>query len=221
MKFGKLRIEVPQDIKPGSGKKIKWICDCGILKLITTRDVIAGRIRSCGNCHGTILSWFLSNKEKIKSLKCPINPEDVPPGGVIPLEIITKSHTRFKAICPACKKPWSAYWHDIRLGIALTCGCSYNRTSLVQNRIFEFIKAYDPNVQLEYKLGILYYDIFVPSKNLLIEYDGEKWHKNSGVHDLKKHKLAIDSGYKFMRILEKDWKNNKQQVIDRIIANVI
>ena len=34
MKFGKLRIKTPQNTIPGSGKKIKWVCDCGKEKFI-------------------------------------------------------------------------------------------------------------------------------------------------------------------------------------------
>ena len=178
-----------------------------------------GNTKSCGDCYGTVLDWYSKNKKQLKLLKCPVNPENFPPGGVTPLETIVKSHQRFKAICPACKKPWSAYLNDIKQGKSLTCGCSYIRVSDAQRKIFEFIKQYDPNVQLEYKLGAFYYDIFVPSKNLLIEYDGIRYHNSnySKEKDLRKHKLALDSGYQFMRILEQDWNENKQKICENLV----
>jgi predicted PP-loop superfamily ATPase len=213
-KFGKLRIKKSQNVMPGSAKKIEWLCDCGRETKKQIDSVFNGRTSSCGDCHGTIFDWYLVNKEKIRSLKYPINPKYVPPGGIIPLEIITKSHVRFKTNCPSCKKLWTGHWADIKQGIALTCGCTFGKISSVQRRIFEFIKQYDPGVQLEYKLGTSYYDIFVPSKNLLIEYDGTMWHSklSQRERDLKKHKYAVDCGYKFMRISEKDWKLNKKHV---------
>jgi hypothetical protein len=222
-KFGKLKIKTPQVIKHGSNKKIEWICDCGVETSKKISYVISGRTKSCGDCYGTVFNWYVKNKEKIRSLRCPIDSKDVPPGGIIPLETIKTTTTRFRTLCPACQKPWTALWADIRSCFSITCGCSYNRTSVEQRKIFEFIKIYDPNVQLEYKLGPFSYDIFVPSKNLLIEYDGEMWHSNSKtkLRDLRKHEFALDSRYKFMRILEKDWKLNKKETQNRIELNLI
>jgi hypothetical protein len=219
MKFGKLRIKVPQNISPGSSKKIEWICDCGNKIITKINYVTSGKTKSCGKCYDTVFKWYAKNKDKIRSLKCPINPEDVPSGGVVPLESIIKVHQRFKALCPACKKPWNGYWNDIKLGKSITCGCTCDRVSSQQRRIFEIIKSYDPNVQLEYKLGSFYYDIFVPSKNLLIEYDGKIYHSStrSKQRDLRKHKFALDYGYQFMRILEKDWLKNMKEAKDRLL----
>ena len=222
MKFGKLRIKTPQDVMPGSAKKIEWICDCGKEKFISIRKVISGRTSSCGDCHGMIDDWYFTNKERIRSLKCPILPSEVPLGGITPLEVIKSSKRRFKTNCPSCRRPWTGHWGDIRFGRALTCGCSYNRTSIEQRKIFEFIKQYDSGVQLEYKLGLFSYDIFVPSKNLLIEYDGIFYHNDeySKEKDLRKHKLALNSGYKFMRILEQDWLKNKKDVLTRVVERL-
>jgi predicted SprT family Zn-dependent metalloprotease len=218
MKFGKLRIKTPQDILPGSEKKLKWTCDCGKITISKINNVINGNTKSCGDCHGTIYNWYIKNKDIIRSLRCPILPNQVPIGGIVPTESIKFTNRRFKALCPACQKPWTALWNDIRLGLSLTCGCSNNRISATQRRIYEYLKQFDPDVQLEYKLGSYHYDIFAPSKNLLIEYDGVLYHAfpKSKQRDLKKQKLAIDSGYKFMRILEQDWLKNKQEVLIRL-----
>ena len=215
MKFGKLRIKTPQNINPGSAKKIRWVCDCSKETITRIHLVLSGKTSSCGNCHGTIFDWYFTNKEKIRSLKYPIRPSQIPIGGITPIEIITKPSKRFKTICPSCRKSWMANWADIRFGRALTCGCGYNRISEPQRRILEFVKTYDPDAQLEYKLESSYYDIFVPSKNLLIEYDGAMWHTDRS-RDLRKHELALTHQYKFMRILEKDWKKNKQEIYDKL-----
>jgi predicted PP-loop superfamily ATPase len=221
-KFGKLRIQKPKSILPSSQEKIKWVCDCGREILKHINNVVSGHTTSCGDCHKLIYDWFYNNKIQIQSLKCPILPDEIPYGGIILLETIKNSHSRFKTICPACKELWTGYWSDIRLGKSLTCGCVANRVSGPQRKIFEFIKNYDSGVQLEYKLGIFHYDIFVPSKNLLIEYDGMLYHNSdySKEKDLRKHKFALDSGYQFMRILEKDWLKDKNQIYSNLDQTV-
>lgn len=49
-KFGSLRIKEPQDVVPGSHRKIAWACDCGQEKLIDINSVLTGRSKSCGTC---------------------------------------------------------------------------------------------------------------------------------------------------------------------------
>ena len=44
-------------------------------------------------------------------------------------------------------------------------------------------------------------DIFIPSANMAIEYDGERWHQNED-KDLDKTKLCKDNGIKLVRIRE-------------------
>ena len=54
------------------------------------------------------------------------------------------------------------------------------------------------------------YDFYIPSQNLLLEYDGEQhfssWNKDDGTlkerqfHDALKNDLAIENGYRIIRI---------------------
>jgi hypothetical protein len=213
-KFGKLRIKIPQDIKPGSAKKIEWICDCGkeIIKQISL--VISGNTSSCGQCGELIKNWYIQNREQIRSLKCPIDSKDFIPGGMIPLETIKKTKNSFKAICPACKGIYYPYLYSIKLGKSLTCGCSTYRISMPVIEITEYIRSLGFEVQNEYKINKLYYDIFIPQKNLLIEFQGIRWHSMKGMkeRDMRKKQNAINSGYQFMEILEKDWKIKKNEL---------
>lgn len=57
--------------------------------------------------------------------------------------------------------------------------------------------------------GSFTFDFFVEEKNLLVEVDGEYWHRKSLEQfnrDIIKERLAIDMGYRFLRISDKDWK---------------
>jgi very-short-patch-repair endonuclease len=71
------------------------------------------------------------------------------------------------------------------------------------------------------------YDFFIPTKNLLIEVDGDFWHVNESKgftikskiqvrnleNDAKKNDLAKREGYTLLRFWENDIKNNKQEVV--------
>jgi hypothetical protein len=213
-KFGRLRAKIPQDVTSGSKKKILWICDCGRKKLISIYSVISGYTISCGDCGGSVKNWYIQNREQIRSLKCPIDPKNFIPGGIIPLETIKNVSNPFKAICPACKKEYHPRFDGIRLGKSLTCGCASYRVSMPCLQIIEYIKSLGFKVISEHKVNNLYYDIFVPFKNSLIEFQGIRWHsmKGSKEKDLRKRCNATDAGYNFMEIHEMDWKNERDDV---------
>jgi hypothetical protein len=215
-KFGKLRIKVPQDILPGSERKIEWTCDCGKEKLIRIDCVLSGNTKSCGQCSESVKDWYIQNREQIHVLKCPVDPKDFPLGGIIPLEIINRSHIPFKAICPACKSEYHPRLDGIKQGKSLTCGCSTYRISMPVIQITKYIRSLGFEVQNEFKVNKLAYDIFVPAKNLLIEFQGSKWHsfEKSKERDLKKKQNAIQMGYQFMEILEKNWNIFKKNEIE-------
>lgn len=65
--------------------------------------------------------------------------------------------------------------------------------------------------QIEYKFQFLlegkYYDFFLPILNLLVEVDGEYWHRMPKAikNDLEKHIIAKSLGYKILRITETKW----------------
>jgi hypothetical protein len=218
-KFGKLRIKTPQDILPGSHEKIFWICDCGQEKIIGIKYVLSGNTSSCGQCGESIKNWYIQNREQIRSFKCPVDPKDFIPGGITSLETIQNTRNPFKAICPACKNIYYPCLFNIKRGISLTCGCSTYRISMPVIQISEYIKSLGFEIQNEFKVNKLAYDIFVPQKNLLIEFQGSKWHSMKGARerDIKKHQNALNNGYQFMEILENDWKTKRDEIENNII----
>jgi hypothetical protein len=67
---------------------------------------------------------------------------------------------------------------------------------------------------LEFKVDGLAFDIFVPSKNLLIEFNGLKWHSrpSSRIRDLRKYKVAVSHQYDFVGIYEDEWAQSRSKV---------
>ena len=97
--------------------------------------------------------------------------------------------------------------------------CGNARYSKVEKEVVEFIKSiYDGEIQ-ENVRGLLTnsrmeLDIFLPSWNLGIEFDGDYWHSLENVEkrDETKNQLCEEKGIRLIRVKEKDWDSNKEKV---------
>ena len=211
-KFKKLRMKYPISIGSGSNKKVEWLCDCGLSMTASIQSVTSGRCSSCGRCHSTVSQWYINNVQLIRSLKIPITPEQIPAGGFSVSKPILRASEPFEAICGMCNNRYAPRWDNIRKGSSLTCGCTSNKTSGAQLAVFNFVKQFDFNSVLEHKVGKLRYDIFVPSRNLLIEYNGLKWHSSarSVVRDLAKYENALAHDFDILTLFDDEWIHNRK-----------
>ena len=103
-------------------------------------------------------------------------------------------------------------------------GCSKCSHAQSQNEtvIYEIIKQYFSNT-IERVRKIIYpyeIDIFIPEKNIGIEYNGIRWHtdefKNNKNYHLMKTQLCKDKGVSLIHIFEDEFINNKEIVINKI-----
>jgi len=99
-------------------------------------------------------------------------------------------------------------------------------TSLRENEVYEFIKNY-LNIQIIQRNRSLIgreLDIYIPDKNLAIEYNGCYWHSESMGKDknyhLDKTIKCQENGVHLLHIFENDWLN-KQDICKSIILNLI
>ena len=219
--FGRLRIENPIDIHKNSHSKVNWLCSCGGKKCITVSSVTRGDTKTCGKCYQNAWKKYEINKKLIHSLKFPIFPDDIKEFIEV-LEPIKSTMRPFLAVCNACNSKYKPRWNDIRRGISITCGCSYNKISGQQQSLFNFINSFDVDPVLEYKINNFTYDIFVPVNNLLIEYNGLRWHSqtNSKKYDLAKYEMAKSSGFNYLMIFEDEWVGKHKQIKNLIIGKL-
>jgi hypothetical protein len=73
-----------------------------------------------------------------------------------------------------------------------------------------------PDTIADYNVGGRWYDAFIPSKNLLVEFDGDFWHPKTlnecqyefqirnYYNDQKKNKIAIENGFDLIRIRQSE-----------------
>jgi very-short-patch-repair endonuclease len=67
-------------------------------------------------------------------------------------------------------------------------------------------------------------DFFIESKKLVIEFDGIYWHDHNRrnkpenqLRESKRDESLINNGYRVLRVNEKEWKESKEETIDRCI----
>jgi hypothetical protein len=217
-KFGHLRQTIPKDTMPGSARIDNFTCDCGGSRDLMIVSALSGNSKTCGNCGLIVKQWYQENRMKLKELQCPIAPGCILNGPIEALETIEKMNRSFPAICPACKNKYKPTLNAIKQGRRLTCMCVSSKISSPAVQISEFVRSFGFETKFEYKVNKLAYDIFVQSKSLtdkslLIEYDGFRFHNGSSksvLRDVMKEKNALDSGYKFLRIKELDWKKENR-----------
>lgn len=69
-------------------------------------------------------------------------------------------------------------------------------TSLPEQSLFFYVRRFFPDAinrfQFHAKAGIAEVDIFIPSRNIAIEYDGSYWHKNQIDRDNRKNSILND-----------------------------
>jgi very-short-patch-repair endonuclease len=88
----------------------------------------------------------------------------------------------------------------------------------------------------QYELSGFFYDFYIPSKNTLIEVDGDFWHCKPGtkyevpvmkeqtknvVNDKKKTAIAYSNGYTLLRFWESDINENPVYILETLIENLL
>ncbi len=86
------------------------------------------------------------------------------------------------------------------------CGCpicmSERHTSFPEYALVFYLKKYGLEVIHSYKQKGYELDVYIPSKNIAIEYDGSFWHKNKIRKDLDKNLKCKKDGIQLYRIRE-------------------
>ena len=107
----------------------------------------------------------------------------------------------------------------------------HTKISKVEKQFEEILKALGVPYIPQYPLLTYKYD-FCVQKNILIEVDGDYWHCNESLgyeavgkgqlrnkkYDKIKNKVAADNGYTLLRFWEYDIKNNRKEVVTKLLS---
>lgn len=211
----KNNIILPSEVTIGSGKIANFICENGHKYKMVIRDFCAGY--NCPICsHRIIISGvndLASYDKRIISewdykKNTDVNPKKISPYSTKKVWWIGQcghewkasiySRTKMGTNCPICSEERHA-------SVSEKSVLYYIRKSNKYREVFENYK--DENIRLEL-------DIYIPEIRTAIEYDGERWHKNS-TKDLLKDKMCREQNILLIRIRENGcpkYKSNSHKI---------
>lgn len=131
-----------------------------------------------------------------------------------PDEIASKSSQKVWWKCPVGHKWKATVANKVNGSGCPKCNIE-NVNSFCEQSFYFYIKQTFPDaINSDQHIG-MELDIYIPSKNIAIEYDGQPWHKNKHKYelDLKKNKLCLDKGITLIRIREPKLKEMHNCII--------
>lgn len=200
----------PHEVLAGGKFRAWWMCSKGHVYSVTVHNKIAGN-----NCP------YCANKKLLKGYNDlqTTNPELVREwdyeknGDLKPTDVIAGSHTKVWWICKN-KHHYKAYLVDRKKGTGCPICNKNKKSSFPEQAVFYYIKQAFADAINGYKNkdilgGYMEFDIYIPSINTAIEYDGMVFHDSRRLdNDLNKYKRCIDNGITLIRIAEKKITNN-------------
>jgi hypothetical protein len=102
------------------------------------------------------------------------------------------------------------------------CFDCHPKESVDQLEIFEFIKTMCPDVELSCRTVIppKEVDIWIPSKNVAVEFNGLYWHSEkclrlTSYHD-EKTKACLAQGVQLIHVFSDEWRNRREIIMSQI-----
>ena len=188
----------PVNVTSNSNKKVWWRCNKGHewQAMISSRNKGHG----CPYCSGLYVikgenDLQTVNPSLAKEWNYEKNNESTPS------EFLANSE---KMVWWMCNKghEWQASIANRNNGRGCPICNSERNTSFPEYVIVYYLKKYGLDVVHSFRDKGYELDIYIPSKNIAIEYDGSFWHKNKAKKDLEKNFKCRKDGIKLYRIRE-------------------
>lgn len=97
---------------------------------------------------------------------------------------------------------WNSRIASRNRGIGCPICTSERKTSFPEYVVVYYLKKYGFEIIHSYRTKGYELDIFIPSLNIAVEYDGYYWHQNKTQKDLEKNKKCEKDGIRLFRIRE-------------------
>jgi len=138
----------------------------------------------------------------------------------------TEYHQKYPFVCTDCNTEFEDHLYSGNVPQCPSCnpnGCRVSTGELeVRNFVNEHVENIIPNTRNLIDGEV---DIYIPSQNLVIEYNGLYWHSNENVdknYHLNKTRKCEDKGIQLVHIFSDEWNLKKDDVkgkLKKIISN--
>jgi len=127
-----------------------------------------------------------------------------------------------------CKKCTNLFKQNLLYQRSLICDCCNKQRSTAEVDIYDWLSIQIPNSEVinsdRQIIGPKELDIYIPEKNLAIEFNGLYWHselfggKESRTNHLRKTELCEEQGIQLIHIFENEWMN-KQEIVKSVLLS--
>lgn len=128
-------------------------------------------------------------------------------------EYTSTSMNRYK--CDVCGHEWTSEQTNPQSVYCPKCHAS--KESQKEISVYEFVATLSDNVQRNVRsiIGRQELDIFIPSKRVAIEFNGNYWHdiqrrQLSSNYHMEKTRMCLDKNIKLLHIFEYDWDHKQE-----------
>lgn len=197
----------PKKLALGSYKYVWWKCHiCGYEweTKVNNRGTLK---RGCPCCSNKVIVKGINDLETLKpALAKEWNYEKN--GSLKPSDFSIGSDKKVWWVCPKGHEYQATILHKA-YGNGTNCPiCNSGRqTSFAEQAVYYYVKQIYPDAINRYKNifgSRMELDIFIPSINIAIEYDGEAWHREYHLdRERRKYKLCHDNNITLIRLREK------------------
>ena len=190
----------PDTIAPQTNKKYWWVCAKGHSYESKPNAKVNNNGGNCPYCsHQRLLPEhtlmrLLPNiaQEWDYNANYPLTPNDV----------AAYSNKSVGWVCSKCHQRWMAKINNRSNGRGCPFCSKGQHTSFPEQVIFYYTSLLFPDAKNGEKIYGYELDVFIPSLNVGIEYDGEFYHKKRLQQDIKKNKVLSSKGVRLIRIRE-------------------
>lgn len=223
----------PDKITLGSGKKVWWICDKGHewAVRVVNRDKGSG----CPYCAGYYI-WPGYNDLATTRPDLAAEWDYERNGDLLPTQISRGYGKKVWWTCKICGNSWLASPNSRD---NMDSGCPEcvkgNKVSSQEIKLYYYVNKYFSDTISGYSnehIGLTELDIFIPSLNIGIEYDGTRWHMDIG-RDKNKDVVCNKNNINLIRIREPNCpkydstctfiylKNRSQQILEDVYRELL
>lgn len=192
----------PDTIAPHRRIKVWWKCPNG-----HSYDSLPGNKinNSGGDC-----PYCSSQKLCIETSLGHMNPElarewhPTRNGELTPFDVFANTNRYIWWLCPSCGYEWRGKASNRNIGKRGCPNCAKGRnTSIPEQLIFRSIKKFFPDAINRHIIDKDEIDIYIPSRGIGIEYDGQRFHNETKLpKDIAKTKRLISKGINLYRFRE-------------------
>ncbi|PEF81414.1 zinc-ribbon domain-containing protein [Bacillus toyonensis] len=188
----------PSDVLSFSNRKVWWVCKEGH-EWPAEIDSRSSQGNGCPYCSGLFATYETSFGYLFPDLLKEWHPtenQDIDPFFIKP-----QSHIRASWQCLVCHHHWKTYLSN-RTDKNSGCPKCKSSTSINEQTIYFYMDRIFDQVENRKVVSGSEIDVYIPSLQLGIEYDGFYYHKNKKKNDEHKNKKLEELGIQLIRIRE-------------------